>query len=130
MDRNVPDGAPTVIPSGLTLSGELNASEDILIDGRVDGQVTTADHHLNIGGNASLKAKLVARVVTIAGAVEGSILASERVRVLAGATVRGHITTPSLLLADGASFNGTVDPERTEAAMIVARYRQRQTGGE
>jgi hypothetical protein len=44
--------------------------------------------------------------------------------------VRGHITTPSLLLADGATFTGSVDPERTEAAMLVARYRQQRQPGE
>jgi cytoskeletal protein CcmA (bactofilin family) len=48
---------------------------------------------------------------------------------MAGATVRGHVTTPSLMLADGAMFNGTVDPEKTEAAMHVARYRQKQGDG-
>jgi hypothetical protein len=46
--------------------------------------------------------------------------------MLPGANVRGHVTSPSLLLADGAKFNGSADPERTEAAMLVARYRQKQ----
>lgn len=129
MDRNAPPEAPTGITAGLTITGDLTAAEDITIDGRIEGQVTAADHHVVIGDGASLKAKLIARVVIVGGTVDGSILATERVRVLASATVRGHITTPSLYLADGAIFTGTVDPERTEAAMIVARYRQRQSEG-
>jgi cytoskeletal protein CcmA (bactofilin family) len=128
MDRNAPPTVATGIPAGLTITDDLTASEDITIDGRVEGQVTATDHHLVIGDSASLKAKLIARVVIVGGTVEGSILGAERVRVLASATVRGHITTPSLYLADGAIFSGTVDPQRTEAATLVARYRQRQAG--
>lgn len=129
MNQNDPVTTPTGIPPGVTISGELTASEDITIDGQVDGQVTAADHHLVIGAEATVNAKLIARVVIVGGTVEGTILASERVRLLASATVRGHITTPSLFMADGATFTGTVDPERTEAAMHVAKYRQRQAGG-
>lgn len=126
MDRNTPAATATGIPAGLTIAGELTASEDMTVDGQIEGQVSAADFHLTVGPSASLKAKLLARVVTIAGRVDGSVLASERVRILAGATVTGHITTPSLVLLDGAHFTGTVDPERTEAAMLVARYRQKQ----
>jgi cytoskeletal protein CcmA (bactofilin family) len=128
MDRNTPAATPTGIPAGLTIAGELSASEDIVIDGRVDGQVSAADHQLTVGPGASVRAKLLARVVSVAGTVDGAILATERVRIVAGATVRGHITTPSLVLIDGAHFTGTVDPERTEAGMLVAKYRQKQTG--
>lgn len=128
MSQNEPVTTPTGIPPGLTISGELTASEDMTIDGRVDGQVTATGHHLVIGAQATVNAKLIARAVIVGGTVEGNILASERVRLLASATVRGHITTPSLFMADGATFTGTVDPERTEAAMHVAKYRQRQGG--
>lgn len=129
MNQKDPATTPTGIPAGLSISGELTASEDITIDGRVEGQITATDHHLVIGAGATINAKLIARVVIVGGTVDGNILASERVRLLASATVRGHVTTPSLFMADGAQFTGTVDPERTEAAMHVAKYRQRQGGG-
>jgi cytoskeletal protein CcmA (bactofilin family) len=109
------------------LVGDLSADEDITIEGMVDGQVATPDHHVTVGPTANVKARLIAREVTVSGTLEGSILATERVRVLASASVRAHITSPSLLLSDGATFTGTVDPERTEAAMHVARYRQKHT---
>jgi cytoskeletal protein CcmA (bactofilin family) len=130
MDQKDSATAPTGIPAGLRISGELTASEDLTVDGRVDGQITATDHHLVVGNEAAINARLIARVVIVGGTLEGSILATERVRLLATANVRGHITTPSLFLADGASFTGTVDPDRTEAAMHVARYRQKQGGGE
>ena len=127
MDRSVPNGLPTGIPAGLSIAGEVVSDGDLTVNGRVDGQISAPDHHLTIGPDAAVVAKLVARAVTVAGSVEGSILASERVRLLPGSSVRGHVTAPSLHLADGAQFNGTADPERTEAAMHVARYRQKQS---
>ena len=116
-----------VLPEGLTITGDLTADQDIAISGRFNGQITVPDHHLAIDPAASVKARIVARVVTICGTVDGTVTASEHVEILAGASVTAHIQTPSLSLTDGAHFTGTVDPERTVAAMHVARYRQKQT---
>lgn len=114
------------VRTGLTVVGELSAAEDLLIEGRVEGAIMAAEHHVTLGATGSARAKIVAKAVTLSGSLEGSIIATERVRVLDGANLRGHVTTPSLMLADGAIFNGSVDPERTEAAMLVAKYRQRR----
>ncbi|CAN5433679.1 hypothetical protein BH23ACI1_BH23ACI1_08870 [soil metagenome] len=114
------------IPAGVRVIGDIVAAEDLDIQGRVDGQITAPAHHVNVGASAVLKSRIVARVLTLAGALEGSITASERVRILGRASLRGHVSSPSLLLIEGARFNGTADPNRTEAAMRVARYRQKQ----
>lgn len=116
----------TRLPSNLVVSGDLAATQDIVIDGRFDGRIAVPDHHLSIGRSASVRAKIVARSVTILGSLDGNILASEAVEVLAGASVRGHVTAPSITLVDGAEFTGTIDPQRTEAAMHVARYKQKR----
>jgi cytoskeletal protein CcmA (bactofilin family) len=124
-DRPAPD--QTRIPSTLFVNGDLAATQDIVIDGRFDGHITVPDHHLSIGSSASVKAKIIARSVSIFGSVDGQIQASERVELLASASVRGHVVTPSILVMDGAQFTGSIDPERSEAAIHVARYRQRHT---
>lgn len=116
-----------VISRGLSITGDLTASQDIIINGHFDGQITLPDHHLSIDPAASVKAKIVARAVTINGSLEGTVTASEGVEIGARASVTAHLLTPSLVLQDGASFTGTVDPERTAAAMQVARYRQKHT---
>ena len=116
---------PTRIPKGSSILGGLEAGQDVVIDGRLDGHITLPDHHLSIGASAIVSARIVARSVTISGFVHGNILARERVDLLAGASVKGHVTTPSITLEDGAQFNGTVDPHRTEAALQVAKYRER-----
>lgn len=117
----------TGIHSGVAVTGDISATEDMTIAGAVSGRVLLPDHHLTIASSAKVRAAIVARSVAVAGTLDGSIVASERVHLLPGAHVRGHLTTPSILLADGAVFTGTVDPERTEAAMHVAKYRERQS---
>jgi cytoskeletal protein CcmA (bactofilin family) len=115
----------TRIPRGATIVGGLEAGQDVIIDGRVDGSINLPDHHLSIGRSAVISARIVARSVTIAGSVDGNILARERIDVAASAFVRGHLTTPAVTLEEGAQFTGSVDPHRTEAALHVARYRQK-----
>ena len=109
--------------------GELLAGEDLTIQGNFDGQITMPEHHLSIGEGSSVKGKVVARAVTIGGTLDGSVLARERIELRPTATVRAHLRTAKILLADGAKFQGTIDPERTEAAMHVARFREKQASG-
>ena len=116
----------TGIGAGVSITGDVTAQEPITLHGRIDGQVTVPDHHVLIAASAVVRAKIIAHSVTVQGNVDGTIVATERVTVDASAIVKGHLMTPMLALADGAQFNGSVDPTRTEAAMQVAKYRQKQ----
>lgn len=118
---------PSRLPAGLTIVGDLASGHDLTIDGTFEGQVTLPEQHLTINESANVKGKIVARTVTIGGRFEGSVAATEQVRVEASASVHAHLQTPSLVLAGGAQFTGSVDPARTEAAMLVARYRQQKS---
>jgi cytoskeletal protein CcmA (bactofilin family) len=126
MDLHRRYDSETRLPAGLTVSADLTSSEDITVEGRFDGVITMPDHHVEIGASARVRAKIVARAVTIHGNLDGTIIAGERVEVERTASFSGHMTTPSLALFEGATFNGTVDPARTEVAMRVAAYRQKQ----
>jgi cytoskeletal protein CcmA (bactofilin family) len=123
-----PTRSPTIarIPSAVVVLGGVEAAEDLIVEGQVTGHISLPDHHLAITASAVIAARIMARSVTISGVVEGNILASERIELLPGASVRGHLTTPALLMVDGARFTGSVDPVRTEAALLVAKYRQRR----
>ncbi len=116
---------PARIPKSAAIVGGLEAGQDVIVDGRVNGHITLPEHHLSIGASAVVSARIIARSVTISGSVDGTILARERVDVLASAFVRGHVTTPAVTIEEGAQFNGSVDPYRTEAALQVAKYRER-----
>ncbi|MDQ3488382.1 MAG: polymer-forming cytoskeletal protein [Acidobacteriota bacterium] len=126
MDSNSRAEAPSRLPAGLTVTGEITSDADLTIDGTFDGQITVPQQHVTISASAKVNAKIIARDVTIAGKVEGSIAATERVTLAASANVRAHIQTPSIALIEGAQFTGTVDPSRNEAAVHIAKYRQKQ----
>ena len=126
MTSNSRAESPSRLPVGLLVTGELTSEHDLAIDGTFDGQITVPEKHLTITASAKVNARIIARVVTISGRVEGNITATERVTLDNTATVRAHVQTPSIALMDGAQFTGTVDPSRTEAALHVAKYRQKQ----
>ena len=123
---NQQSGLRQVISPALSIAGDLTADEDLTLSGRFDGQIKLPEHHLSIEASAAVKARIIARRVTISGSMDGSIQATEGVEITRGANVRAHVTSGALTLEDGAHFTGTVDPKLTEAGLHVARYRQRQ----
>lgn len=125
MDSSRTDEAPSRLPRGLTVTGDLSSSQDLFIDGAFDGQITVPEQQVTISQTARVKAKIIARAVAIAGAVDGTVIASQRVTIAETAHVTGHLQTPSVSMKEGATFDGSVDPSRTEAAVHVARYRQK-----
>ena len=118
--------APSRLPVGISVTGEISSQHDLFIDGTFEGQISIPEQHLMIAASAQVRARVIARAVTIAGRFDGNVTATQRVRIEPSADVQGHIQTPSVELAEGARFNGSIDPNRTEAAMLVARYRQGQ----
>ena len=121
---------PSLLPSGLTVTGELSSEQDVLIEGSFDGQIHTPARQVIVHRGGRVKGRIVAKTVTIAGAFDGTVVAAARVTLSESATVRAHLQTPSLVLVEGATFDGSVDPNRTEAAMHVAKYRQKHGEGE
>jgi len=88
--------------------GDLISSEDMTIDGRIEGSIEVRNHHLTIGPNATIEADVAARQVTVFGKVAGSVAAEERVEIRHGATVEADITCQSLAIQEGAFFCGKV----------------------
>ena len=117
--------APSHLPAGLTITGELSSEQDVVIEGAFDGQIMSPARQVTIRQSANVKGKVVAQSVTIAGNFDGTVVAAARVTLAGTASVKAHLQTPSLVLAEGAKFDGSVDPSRTEAAMHIAKYRQK-----
>src|SRR5258705_12222850 len=87
------------------------SSEDITIDGLVEGSVEVRDHTLTIGPDARIHADVEAKIVTILGAVTGTVVAREKVEIGETGSVEGNILSPLLAMADGAWFRGRVDDQ-------------------
>ena len=97
------------IGQGVIVDGRITSAQDLRIDGKVDGTIEVGNHGLIIGASAVVKANLVARSVVISGTVNGNVTASERVDLHATGSVEGDITSPRLIMADGAIVKGKVD---------------------
>src|SRR5271167_21518 len=93
----------------VVICGEVKGSEDLIVDGRVEGTVSLSESRLTIGPNANVEADLSARDVLILGQVQGNVVASGRVELRAGCSVQGDIRALRLAVEDNAVFRGKVD---------------------
>lgn len=97
------------VGSALTIEGRIVSSENLTIDGNVEGAIDVGAHNLTIGTTAQVRADLVAQTVTISGTVVGNVRASVKVDLQPTAAVTGDVTAPRLAMAEGATVSGTVD---------------------
>jgi len=91
------------------VKGEVTGSEDLTVDGRVEGRIELPDHQLTVGPNAMLQANIHAKIVTIFGSVVGTITARDKVEVRRGGSVEGTVSCARIAIQDGAHFCGKVD---------------------
>ena len=101
--------SPMRIGKTVVLKGDLTASEDMVIFGRVDGTITVTDHTLTIGKGATIEAELKAHSVVVEGQVTGNIETVESLEISPDGVVFGNVRTPSLVIRDGATLKGSVD---------------------
>jgi cytoskeletal protein CcmA (bactofilin family) len=101
-------GRATIGPS-ISIKGDITGSEDLLIQGRVDGSVTLENHSVGVGSEGRVNADITGRLITIEGTVEGDLTAEEQIVLRGSAHVKGDIKAPRVVLEDGATFRGLVD---------------------
>jgi cytoskeletal protein CcmA (bactofilin family) len=106
------------IGKALRIEGRIVSTETLNIDGSVEGTIEVGDHNLNIGPGAAVKADLIAKTVSISGAVTGNVMASEKVNLQPTGSVDGDITTPRLVMAEGAVIKGRVEAQGDRKAVV------------
>ena len=104
------EGALSIIAAGMTVSGDIESSGVVKVEGRVDGSIRSARQVL-VGRQGTVKGDIDTREAVIGGNVEGMITASERVEIQATASVQGDIVTRTIVVAEGGRINGTVKME-------------------
>ena len=108
----------------MVIRGSVECVEDVLIEGRIDGHIWNENHVVTVGADASVTGDIVARQITVRGAVEGTLMATGRVDIMDQGRVAGRVLSQTLMLADGGLFNGKAEPQHLEAALKVARHRR------
>ena len=122
------------IGKSVIIKGELSGSEDLTIEGKVDGEIELRDHVLTIGLNGKIKAQVVAKVVIVMGNVTGSITATGKINIRENAVVEGDISAPTIAISEGAQFRGSIDmqhqnaPRPAEAMTAVAEPAKPKAG--
>lgn len=96
----------------MLITGEVTSQEDITVHGTVKGHIRMEAGTLRVASDGSVDAEVHGSTVTVDGALAGSVTATARVELTAGATVDGTLTTPAVVLHDGATFNGLIDMNR------------------
>ena len=109
-ERDVVHIGPSVV-----IKGELHGSEDLTIDGVVEGTIELREHVLTIGPHGRIKAQVLAKSVVVLGEVTGDVTASERVDIREGGAVDGDLAAPRVAIAAGAHFCGRVDMQKMAA---------------
>jgi cytoskeletal protein CcmA (bactofilin family) len=119
--------SPRLVNIGQTIfiKGELTGTEDLTIEGRVEGKIELKDHNLTIGPNGKIKADVYAKSIVITGEVLGNAFASEKVEITNSGVLKGDITSPRIVIADGAQFKGSVDMDKGASVSRDNRQQQR-----
>ena len=100
------------IGKSVVIKGELSGSEDLTIEGHVEGRIDLKENVLTIGPNGKIKAEVFAKAVVVLGEVTGNVTASEKVDIRDNGSVDGDIASPRVAIAEGAHFRGSVDMQR------------------
>lgn len=102
------------IGKSVIVKGELSGSEDLYLDGEVEGNIELRGHSLIIGPNGRVRANVHARDIVIHGKVDGNVRGNERVELKKSAVLNGDISTQRIVIEDGAFFKGAIDIQKVE----------------
>lgn len=119
------EGSSASIGKSVEVRGEVKGSEDLMIDGRVEGTVTLTDSKLTIGSSARVDADVAARDVIILGMLNGNVTAAARVELRKGGNLTGNIRAARLSIEEGALLTGKVEltqtgPTSTKASPLAS----------
>lgn len=129
--------APSTAPSSgvanigrsVVVKGELVGSEDLVIDGRVEGTINLRQHLLTIGPDGRITAEVTAKSVVVLGQVEGNIAATEKIEIRENGTVDGDISAPRVAIAEGAHFRGSIDMQQSSGKETIDSTASAKRGG-
>ncbi|MFQ5526619.1 MAG: polymer-forming cytoskeletal protein [Thermoanaerobaculia bacterium] len=109
--RPAPSGPsrPASLGPSISLSGNLSGSEDLIIEGSVEGEINVRDHKVTISETGNVKADIYGRSICVEGRVDGNLVGDEQVVIRQSGRVRGNVTAPRVNLENGAKFKGSID---------------------
>jgi cytoskeletal protein CcmA (bactofilin family) len=105
-----------MIGPSIVIKGEVTGAEDLLIQGRVEGNINLNGNQVAVGETGEVAANIQAKVIKVDGKVTGDISGIEKVIISRSGNVHGNIVAPRVTLEDGAIFKGSIDMDPAGAA--------------
>jgi len=104
------------ISASIQIKGHVTGSEDLQIDGIVDGPISLQGHELTVGPSAQLTSEIHAGEVVVSGKVQGNVHARGRVDIKADGSIVGDISSARISIEDGAHFKSRIeiDPAKSQ----------------
>ena len=98
----------TRLGSTIVLNGEIEAHEDILVEGRFQGKITLPSGTLTVAKGARVEAEVRVRALVLHGELKGTVRAAEKTVISETAEMYGDVITPRITIANGARFAGGI----------------------
>lgn len=111
----------TVIGTNVVIDGNVQGTENLVVDGVVKGNIKAPDHHVTIGPKGRIEGEIHAQDAVIGGLLQGKVNAAGRVEVTQDADFYGEIKCKSIAVQDGAYFKGIIELQREP-------HREKQSG--
>lgn len=111
------EGLNGFMDEGTELQGELRFKDTFRVDGRIKGRIVS-DHTLIVGESAHVDAEIDCGVVSIRGTVSGRVHGRQKIELLAGSRVQATLIAPSLVIEEGAFFQGECDMGSPKASVV------------
>ena len=106
--RDIKEGTLSgFVGGGTVMTGEANFKAMMRVDGHLSGRVNSTSGTLIVGANGKVDANIEVAVAVIHGTINGDIIATQRLELGRAAKVHGNIQTPSLIIEQGAIFEGS-----------------------
>lgn len=99
----------SVIGKNIKFRGELIGTEDLHIEGKVEGTVLMEGQNLSIGTEGEINANVHAQTIIINGKLTGDVLADDIIEIRSSAVVKGNLIAPRIQLDDGGKFRGSIE---------------------
>ncbi|MGO9840236.1 MAG: bactofilin family protein, partial [Candidatus Acidiferrales bacterium] len=97
-------------------------TEDLFIDGSIEGKITLTNSAITVGPNGTVKADISAREIVLRGLAEGKFTAEERIQIWSTARVQGELKSERISIEDGAELRGKVEAGKS-TGKVAARGR-------
>ena len=117
-----------MISHGIRIKGEVSGSEDLFIDGHLEGKLNLTNSKLTVGPNGEVKADVFAREVIVLGKVDGKIVGRERIQLGSTGNVAGDLQTERLAIEDGAVLRGKIEIETGKPIQVHSEARGAAAG--